>query len=336
MSSPEKVRIAFIGLKGINEWHYLPGIKAVPGAELVAGVDPLDKARLTFSEKSKCPAYSSLAELLQHHKIDAVFIGTPNQFHLPNIREAAAAGLHLAVTKPLCNTIAECREAIEIARKANVILQVNHEYRYRPSIATGIELVRRGDIGDVTLITAHMGSDGGIAAGNAGTWRADSRNVPGGCLNLNGVHMFDCANAILGQPKEISAIVRCVKSPYGIEDTGAVMVNYDKGVANITVSYASAHRDSVVFHGTTANLVLTDKTVHRMVKRESTPVELLSTESSASILIKEFCDAIHGIKPTTFTGEAGLLLVAMTEASLVSSARKQAVNLEEILKGASQ
>ncbi len=325
------MRIAFIGLKGINDWHYLPGIRTVPDAQLVGGVDPSDKARDSFSEKAKVPTYASLAQLLEHHQVDAVFIGTPNPFHLPNIREAVAAGLHMAVTKPLCNTTAECREAIELARKTGRVLQVNHEYRYRPSVASGLELARRGDIGDITLVTAHMGSDGGLSAGNAGTWRSDPKNVPGGCLNLIGIHMLDCANAVLGQPREISASVRCIKSQFGIEDTASLLIDYDKGSANVTVSYASSHRDCIVLHGTLGNLILTDKEAFRMVKRVTTPVELLTSESSATILIRQFCDAIHGIKPVVFPGEAGLLLVGMIEAALLSSREKRSISLDSVL-----
>ena len=332
MTTQKTTRLAFIGLKGINDWLYLPGVKQTAEAELVAGVDPSEKARASFAEKAQVPVYSTLSELLAHEEVDGVFIGTPNQFHLPNIREAVAAGLHVAVTKPMGNTVSECKEAMELCRKANLVLQVNQEYAYRPAIATGIELARRGEIGEITMVMAHMGSDGGIAAGNAGTWRSDPCNAPGGCVNLNGVHMFDCANQLLGVPVEVTARVKCLKSPYGIDDTGAILVDYQSGaVASVTVSYASGHMDSIVVCGTTGNLVMTEKSVHRSCKRVLTPIELASDVSSGALLVRQFCDAVSGRKPVEIPGERGMLLVAMNHAAVISSKEKRTVSIAEML-----
>ncbi len=332
MSTPQKVRLAFIGLKGINDWHFLPGLKNVPEAELVAGVDPSPEARASFAQKSQVPTYGSLSELLAQHTIDAVFIGTPNQFHLPNIREAVEHGLHVAVTKPLANNVSESREAVEICARGGRLLQVNHEYRYRPAIAAGIALARQGDIGEITLVEAHMGSNGGIATGNAGTWRANPANAPGGCVNLIGIHMLDCANSVLGTPIAITARLKCVKSTFGMIDTAGILIDYQEGgLGSVTVSYASSHRDSIVFHGTEGNLVMTDRTLHRMVKRELTPLEIPPSVSSAEILIRQFCRAILEGAPLEFPGEAGLLLVAMNDASVISSDEGRTVKIIELL-----
>jgi predicted dehydrogenase len=326
------VRLALVGLKGINAWHYLPGIEAAPEAQLAGGVDPSPEAREWFQERAKAPAYPSLEEMLRHEKVDGVFIGTPNHLHLLNVREAVAAGLHVAVTKPLANTLEDCREAIRICREAGLLLQANHEYRFRPAQTAAIAMAQRGEIGEITMVTAHMGSNGGIAQSNTGTWRSDPRNVPGGCLNLLGIHMLDCANAVLGRPLAVSALLACLKSACGITDTTSMTVNYESGaMASVTSSYASSHHDSLVIYGTEANLVATEKGLHRMCKRELVAVEPLSTVSSAQVLVGQFCQAIRNDTPPEVPGEDGLLLVGMIEAAIRSSNEGRRVLMNEVL-----
>lgn len=325
------VRLALIGLKGINAWHYLPGIEASPEAQLAGGVDPSPEAREWFQDRAKAPAYPSLEEMLRHEKVDGVFIGTPNHLHLLNVREAVAAGLHAAVTKPLANTLEDCREAIRICREAGLLLQANHEYRFRPAQAAAIAMALRGEIGEVTMVTAHMGSNGGIAQSNTGTWRSDPRNVPGGSLNLLGIHMLDCVNAVLGRPLSVSASLACLKSGFGMTDTTSMTVNYESGaMGSVTSSYASSHHDSLIIYGTEANLAATEKGLHRMCKRELVEVEL-STVSSARVLVGQFCRAIRNGTPPEVPGEDGLLLVGMIEAAIRSSNEGRRVLMSEIL-----
>ena len=58
--------------------------------------------------------------------------------------------------------------------------------------------MKNGRLGELTLLSAHMGSRAGLSKLTAaGTWRNQSVNVPGGCLNMLGIHMFDVANAFL-------------------------------------------------------------------------------------------------------------------------------------------
>ncbi len=322
-------KFGFIGLLGINKWHYLPGILKSEKAELVAGVDPSERARGFFKEACNVPLYDSFQAMIDNHDLDAVMIGTPNPIHLLNVKEAAAAGLHMSVTKPLCNTVAESLEAINICRENKLILQVGHEYRFRPSVRKAIEFIANGKIGKVTMLTAHMGSIGGLGKlTGEGTWRSKAENVPGGCLNLLGVHMFDAANAILGKPVRLTAEIKKLLTGAELDDTAAVTVEYENGaVAVITSSYVSAPSDFIHIFGTGENLLVTDTQLWREVNREMIPVELADAPGSAQVVIDQLCDAISGDKPLDTPGEAGLLTVAMNEAAVKSARETRNIQL---------
>ncbi|MCF6176761.1 MAG: Gfo/Idh/MocA family oxidoreductase [Victivallaceae bacterium] len=316
------IKFGFVGLYGINKWHYLPGILKSEKAELIAGVDPSEKARKGFQELTDVPLYATFQAMIDKHHMDAVIIGTPNPIHLINIKEAVAAGLHISVTKPLCNTVAESLEAIKLCKNKNLILQVGHEYRFRPAVRKGLEIALSGEIGKITLLTAHMGSQGGLGKlTTTGTWRSKAVNVPGGCLNLLGVHMFDVANCLLGKPVSLTANIKKLLTEAELDDMAAVTVDYENGaVAVITSSYVSAPSDFIHIFGTKENLLITDTSLWREVNREMVPVDLDNETGSAQIVIEQLCDAIISGRPLDTPGEAGLSTVAMNEAAVKSAA----------------
>jgi predicted dehydrogenase len=327
------IKIGFVGLFGINKWHYLPGILKSEKAQLVAGVDPSERARGIFQEAcgEDIPLYENFQEMIDNHELDAVMIGTPNPIHLLNVKEAADAGLHMSVTKPLCNTVKDSIEAIEICKNKDLILQVGHEYRFRPSVRKGIELALSGEIGEITMVTAHMGSLGGLGKlTGKDTWRSKAENVPGGCLNLLGVHMFDVANSLLGKPVNVSANIKKLLTEAELADTAAVNVEYETGgLAVITSSYVSAPSDFIHVFGSKENLLISDKLLWREVNREMIPVELDDDLGSAQIMIDQLCDAISNSTDLDTPGEAGLLTVAMNEAAVISAETGKVINLEK-------
>lgn len=330
----DPLRLALVGLRGINAWHYFPGLAHCPQVQLVGGVDPSPEARAAFAAKSPVPLFASLAELVERCRPEAVLIGTPNHLHLANVREALAAGLHVSVTKPLANTVADCQEAIRLARAAGRLLQVGHEYRFRPSIARALALAQAPETGPVQLAVAHMGHDGGLSKLTAaGTWRNDPANVPGGCVNMLGVHLFDTCNALFGQPLAVSATLRHRLSQVPMTDTASVTLEYAHGaLAVLTTSYVSAPADHFQIFGRHANYFATDTRLFREVAREWQPVADLPSASSAVGVLAEFVAALRHGAPLATPGKAGLLAVAELEAAIRSDAAGgRPVPLAEVL-----
>jgi len=326
------LRVALVGLRGLNHWMYRPAMEEVPDARIVAGVDLADEAREKVAEFYDVPLVASLAEAVEQAAPEAVIISTPNHIHLTNVREAAAAGLHMMVTKPLCPTIEDCREAIRIARDAGLVLQTGHEYRYRPSIVAALAEARAGKLGRVSLVTGHMGSPGGIGKLAAvGSWRADPANAPGGCGAMLGVHHIDVANAVLGAPRRVTGSLRRVHPNSALEDTVAVTIEYDNGTAVCTSSYATSCCDELHVYGDEANAVASDSAAWREVKRERTKLPLGGLSSGAA-LIKQLVAAVREGRPVETDGAVGLMAVAVLQAAIRSCRQGRPVVMAELLK----
>lgn len=95
--------------------------------------------------------YTDYRKLLEQ-PLDAVLILTPGS-HAPLAIEAARAGKHLFVEKPLCYTLREAREIRQAVDAAGVQLMVGYMKRYDPGFRYGLERVRELD--DIRYVEIH-------------------------------------------------------------------------------------------------------------------------------------------------------------------------------------
>jgi UDP-N-acetyl-2-amino-2-deoxyglucuronate dehydrogenase len=99
---------------------------------------------------------ASPSELFARADVDAVIVATPPSSHMPLTIEAAEAGKHVLVEKPMARTVEECDAMIEAAERAGVLLSINKLSRYRDSPRGAKEAIDRGDIGAVRMIQMQL------------------------------------------------------------------------------------------------------------------------------------------------------------------------------------
>ena len=103
---------------------------------------------------------ASVDALLGRADVDAVVIATPHTTHLQLVREAAAAGKHIFLEKPMGLDIAECDAMIATCRVAGVRLMVAHITRFLPATAVARRIIGDGGIGSLRMISVHRILDG--------------------------------------------------------------------------------------------------------------------------------------------------------------------------------
>lgn len=92
-------------------------------------------------------AYTDYGEMLTHARLDAVILGTPMPFHVPQAIAALEAGIHVLSEVPAGVSISECRELVRTCRASSALYMMAENYVYtRPNILIR-ELVRRGLFG---------------------------------------------------------------------------------------------------------------------------------------------------------------------------------------------
>ena len=143
-------------------------------ARIVAVCD-LDTVRLTAGKqlaeeyyrdkgdsKVSVKTYDDYRELLASRDIDAVVVSTPDHWHAQVAIEAALAGKHLYVQKPVTYNIAEAIALRTAVQAKKVILQTGSQQRSEHPWMTfrnASEAVRNGRIGQLKTIKIGVGID---------------------------------------------------------------------------------------------------------------------------------------------------------------------------------
>lgn len=169
----DRIQIAQIGCGRMGRVD-LQGVMKHPLARVVAVCD-VDSKRLAAGqalveesyrkqgeEKVEVAAVHDYHELLGRRDIDAVVVTTPDHWHALVAIEAALAGKHVHVQKPVTYDVAEAIALRKAVRARKIILQTGSQQRSSspwPSFRIASELVRNGRLGRLQRIEIGLGSD---------------------------------------------------------------------------------------------------------------------------------------------------------------------------------
>ena len=120
-SPNDRPRVGVVGNGGIARAH-AKGLK--PLADIVAIAD-VDQQRLEKYNGEhaggKAQQYTDYREMCRDPEIDAIFVGTPNQLHVPMALEAVRRDKHVLITKPLADSERAAARLVAAAEKAGVV-----------------------------------------------------------------------------------------------------------------------------------------------------------------------------------------------------------------------
>jgi len=132
-----RLRMAVIGVGHLGR-HHARILADQPDVELVGVVDSSSEQAVAIAQQNRTKAYDQIEPLFD--KVDAVTVVTPTSFHHPVAAEFLRRGVPVMVEKPICKTVFEAEELIELAQQVGVPLQVGHIERFNPAFE---ELSRR-------------------------------------------------------------------------------------------------------------------------------------------------------------------------------------------------
>jgi predicted dehydrogenase len=243
-------RLGFLGVGWIGR-HRMEAVHRAGAAE-VAAVADVDGAvaRLAAEAVGGAAVCGSLDELLAC-EVDGVVIATPTALHAAQARAALEQGLPVFCQKPLGRNARECRELIDLARRADVPLGVDMSYRYVEAVARALEALHAGRIGvpHAAELTFHN------AYGPDKAWVRDVELAGGGALIDLGCHLVDLARLFMGdlEPVAVHADLfaageRLGADPDRVEDLALAQVTLrDERVVRIGCSWwLPAGTDAVI------------------------------------------------------------------------------------------
>jgi predicted dehydrogenase len=96
--------------------------------------------------------YRHYKELLAASDIDAVIIAAPDHWHGQMAMDAARAGKHVYVEKPLSWTVPETYMIRDVIKETGVVMQLGHQGRQTDCYQKAEEIMNNGLLGNVNLI----------------------------------------------------------------------------------------------------------------------------------------------------------------------------------------
>jgi myo-inositol 2-dehydrogenase / D-chiro-inositol 1-dehydrogenase len=224
----ERVRVGIVGSQFISAIH-ARSLLACPQAELYAVASPTPSNAERFAQQFGIARhYTDYRRMLDLAEIDLVVIGTPNDTHFRIALDAAAAGKHLVVEKPLCMNLSEADHMIAACRRANVKLMYAEELCFAPKYVRLKNLLDEGALGMPTLIKQSEKHNGPHAAH---FW--DVERSGGGVTMDMGCHAIEFFRWVLGRPKiksvyaQMGTLVHTDKTRG--DDNALIVLEFDNG-----------------------------------------------------------------------------------------------------------
>lgn len=124
------LKIGVFGVGHLGKFH-LNNWKEIEGTKVVGFYDPNNAAAKEVTEKYQLKRYNDPEKLLD--LCDAIDVVAPTNFHFEHCERAIRKGKHVFVEKPLASTIEEGRLLVNMAKEANIKMQVGHVERFNPA-----------------------------------------------------------------------------------------------------------------------------------------------------------------------------------------------------------
>ena len=144
-------------------------------------------------------------EAVEHPEVEAVSIAAPNYLHREIAVAAAEAGKHVWLEKPCGRVPAETFEIEDAVREAGVKSMIGLMYRHVPAVEYAKELIRSGELGEITHYRGYFLADYAADPNGALTWRYKLDGAGLGVLGDIMPHTIDMAQNLLGPIESVSA-----------------------------------------------------------------------------------------------------------------------------------
>ena len=186
-----------------------------------------------FCRDRKIDLRDDLGAVLGDPEIDAVVFATPHRQHEEHIRLAAQAGKHVYVEKPFTLDIDGARSAIDAVKKAGVVLGVDYQRRFHPSICEIRDRINDGRLGTISCCVAEITTPSGFALKQE-HWRINPEETPVGALTGLGVHLMDGFIDLCGEVDEVYCVNTRRAAPL-VDDTTLFTMKHKSGVVSTAI-----------------------------------------------------------------------------------------------------
>jgi len=329
----EPLRVACIGMGWWSD-VLADAVKRSSSLKIVACFSRSDEKRQAFAKKYGCRALPSYEAVLGDGEVEAVINTTPNDVHLETTRQAAAAGKHVFLDKPIANSVSDGRKITEICRQAGVVLALGYQRRRESHFRWIKQQIEAGVFGQMVNAEANISRDR-LGQFDLTSWRYTAAGMPGGVMLQIGVHYADVLDYLIGPIKAVSGRFAQLVLPGDNPDVASLVLEHENGaLSTLNASYASASEYYLMnIYGKTATAYYDLHHGLSLLKRgEKQPVAIPCAKNDTFVEeLEEFAAAIRGGPPPEVGGDYATKSLAVIRAGIASAREGRRVEVAEIL-----
>jgi predicted dehydrogenase len=355
------IRVAIVGCGRISDLHQL-GYVGREDARIVAVCDTnRARARKKAKEWGVGKVYTEYLQVLDDKDVDAVELLTPHHLHCPMTVQAAQAGKHISVQKPMALSGAEADEMIAAANHAGVILRVYETFVFYAPAVRAKEMIDAGEIGDVRAVRMH------VSTGTADTswevplsawiWRLNEKQCGGGPLVFDhGYHLFSLGYYLGGPVEKVFAWIDKTPLPeaggmFKIDAPAAIIFQYKAPhrYGNLDIEHTPKMRIFSEYYGdddrieiigekgilfinryTAGTVDLPELMLFKDGKTSPIPVEGVEWHDSFTATTRDFIEKLKTGGQPRLDGPTGKAVLQFTLAALQSAATGREVRPDDV------
>lgn len=240
-----------IGLGKIAH-KFAKDLSLLDGAKLHAVASRSVERSKAFADEYHVPhCYDSYEAMMDCPGLNVVYIATPHTLHYENTLLCLKNAKPVLCEKPFAMNLREAQEMVRVARDNQVFLMEAMWTRFMPTIRKVLEIIEKGEIGEVVSVKADFGFDAPFDPES----RIYNPALGGGSLLDIGIYPVFLAMLILGKPQQIKAFAKLGAT--GVDEDLGVIFQYANGsVAHLHSSIIAKTKTEAFIYGTKGTIHL--------------------------------------------------------------------------------
>jgi predicted dehydrogenase len=268
------IGFAIVGAGSAGRAH-AQAIEEIPGARVVVVSNRTPERGQHLAADCQADWEQDWQTAVRRDDVDVVNICTANGVHMEIAVEAAAAGKHLIVEKPLDVTLERADQIIESAQRAGIRMTCIFQSRFADGVRRTKQALEAGRLGRLVLASASVKwnrSAEYYSTAWRGTWA-----IEGGAALINqAIHSIDVLQWLAGPVETICGHIATQIHPIEAEDTGSAVLRFKSGAQGaIQASTAVWPGDAarIELHGEKGTIILEESRIVRWKLADASQIE---------------------------------------------------------------
>ena len=338
----ETVRFALIGVGWWTVEQALPAIEESDYCETTVLVssspDKANSVAREVSSDTRGITYEEFHEGVASNAYDAVYICTPNAFHLDYAESAARLGKHVLCEKPMEATVERAREMVQICETNDVRLTIGYRMQTEPAIRRTRELIRDGAIGTPRYVHGTNTQRLFDINDSHDQWRLNPELSGYGTSVMDlGIYPINTTRFLLDtDPVTVQGTMRSDQDGFSEvpDEHSAFILEYENGVYAVCTASQNAHSNTFLEITGTEGVMRIDPAFHMETELSITVGENrvsfdTSTVDQMRELFDYFAHAVITETAVTADGKHGLVDIETIQAIHHAAEASERIKLDE-------